>query len=245
MFSVVSVVNHWSQGMTRVIARRRGHGRWLVLVPGWGTDDRIFASLDLPYDYLSVARLEPETFDGDLSAALADGGIDRVTLLGWSMGGLAAAQFAQRHPGAVERLVMVAVRPQFPADLLKLMRNGIRRNPQGRLMRFFHDCFARGEEELRERFRAEIMPRYTDEPDMDFLYAGLDYLAAARLEPEELGDVPVTVIHGRQDVIAPVEEISACRYRFRRAAWSIADGGHMPFLRPDFAARLHATADHR
>lgn len=73
---------------------------------------------DLPGFGASAGRPGPYTMEGyaDALARLLDElGLDRVMLVGGSMGGVVAQHFALRHPGRVRRLLLVAT-GAFTAD---------------------------------------------------------------------------------------------------------------------------------
>ena len=83
---------------------------WLATIPELARDHRVIA-IDLPGFGASQMPAETITIPGyarmleDLFEVLA---VDRATVVGNSMGGFVAADFAIRSPGRVERLVLVA-----------------------------------------------------------------------------------------------------------------------------------------
>ena len=80
--------------------------RFRVIVPdhrAHGKSDRIRGSFE-------IADLAD-----DVAGVLDALGLDRVSLFGYSMGGMAAQAFANRYPGRVERL-MLAATAAFPID---------------------------------------------------------------------------------------------------------------------------------
>ncbi|MFI0779906.1 alpha/beta fold hydrolase [Streptomyces sp. NPDC021212] len=90
---------------------------WLAIAPHLAAGRRVYAldlrghgSSDWPGDYaLERQRDEVAGFLGAL-------GLDRVTLIGHSYGGVVAYLFAQRFPGRVERLVIEDAPPLLPQD---------------------------------------------------------------------------------------------------------------------------------
>src|SRR5438067_3268189 len=81
------------RGTYRVLALdQRGHGQ-----TEWATD------------YHPARRVE------DMEAFVAALELDRFVLVGLSMGGRAAFQYAARHPETVERLVIVDIAPEAAA----------------------------------------------------------------------------------------------------------------------------------
>lgn len=217
----------------------RGHDRRLVLLPGWATDRRVFSALDLPYDYLLLDEFSPFGF----ADVLAENLPPHVSLLGWSLGGFVAADYAARHPERVEELILVSVRPRYPAGEIAAMKNDLERNRRGRLIKFYNDCFAPDESSLRSWFRAELQGVYLESRLTRPLCRDLDYLAGAAIEPASLRDIRTTIVHGRNDRIAPAAEIFGRRYDWPAARWLLLDGGHLPFLHPGFAEALRAADD--
>lgn len=83
--------------------------------PSWG--DLLPGALDWPMPgFVGTAPLEPMTFPA-LATALRDAldarGIARATLIGHSMGGMLAQEFAATWPERVDRLVLYATTPAF------------------------------------------------------------------------------------------------------------------------------------
>ena len=102
----------------------RGTGPDLVLVHGWAMHGGVFAALaerlvprfrlhlvDLPghgRSLYSPVPLELEAIADNLARRLP-----RALWLGWSLGGLAALQLAQRHPERARGLLMLCAPPRF------------------------------------------------------------------------------------------------------------------------------------
>ncbi|MDE3087556.1 MAG: alpha/beta fold hydrolase [Acidobacteriota bacterium] len=108
-----------------------GEGTPLLLVPGLGADVRLFAGVvgELRRRYRVVAfdprgsgRSEKpdgpysiETMADDAAALLAELGVTKAAVVGYSMGGRVALALALRHPEAVDRLVLAATSARTPA----------------------------------------------------------------------------------------------------------------------------------
>ena len=52
----------------------------LVIIPGWAFDYRIFASLDLPYNYFFFCDESMAGFEGELRKLLAENNIEKIVL---------------------------------------------------------------------------------------------------------------------------------------------------------------------
>jgi hypothetical protein len=91
-------------------AARSGHDVFLVDVRGFGRADRP-AEMSAPPDAHGPIVNTSVAADGLLAAAslvVAERGVARLNLLGWSWGASAAALFATRHPELAGRLVLYA-----------------------------------------------------------------------------------------------------------------------------------------
>jgi esterase len=108
---------HWFDRVTPTFADRchvialdqRGHGEsaWAE-PPAYGTAD----------------------FTGDLLELMDRLGVDRMTVIGHSMGGHNAMTFAAWHPARVSGLVIIDSRPVIPAERLQVMHARGRRLPR-------------------------------------------------------------------------------------------------------------------
>lgn len=92
----------------RVLALdQRGHGE-----TGWAPPDQ----------YGTFEMVE------DLEAFVAALGLDRFVLLGLSMGGIVAIEYAGRRPSALERLVIVDIAPEIAAEGMRNIGESVARS---------------------------------------------------------------------------------------------------------------------
>lgn len=83
---------------------------WYQVAPKLAVDRRVILidhrghGLSAPGD----RRFEVEDDSDDIAGVLDNLGVAEVDLVGYSMGGIIAQAFAQRHPGRVRRLVLIA-----------------------------------------------------------------------------------------------------------------------------------------
>lgn len=98
----------------RLLRGPRGDGRLVVDVPGWKAPEASMAPLRsylrwLGHDArgwsLGTNDGDPEDAADALVARLDEQGLDRVALLGWSLGGVVCREVARRRPAVVERVV--------------------------------------------------------------------------------------------------------------------------------------------
>lgn len=199
-----------------------GRGRRLVLMHGWGLNSRVWESVlpqlqrsftvvavDLPGH--GASSWPPEFHDADslaesMAALLEDGD----SMLGWSLGALAAMELAARFPGRIRKLALVAATPKFlrsadwphgvEPDALREMGERLRTDLTG-TVRNFLALQVLGDEHahstlktLREKVQAGGAPQPVA------LAAGLQTLAASDLRARlPLIEAPTLVISGERD----------------------------------------------
>ena len=86
----------------------------MVLLPGWATDGRIFDGVLPGVTAVTTGPLRPEGFSRRLAAFLDRTARGPVTVVGWSLGGFLAAEFAREYPDRVRRVVLVGIRREYP-----------------------------------------------------------------------------------------------------------------------------------
>lgn len=227
--------------------RASGSGTPLILIHGWGNSAAIFSELmanlpgchclapDLPGYGASSAAAKVGL------AALADDfidwfdalGLETVTLLGWSLGGMLAQELAARFPARIERLILVATTPRFvstsdwPHGLadaaVRALARDFKRAPAATLENFWQ-----------RQFHGESSPPFPLLPEVEPITAlgGLELLRQIDLRDQLPGiSMPTLVLHGSRDVIIPV---AAGRFLAttlpQGRLHEINDGGHAPFL---------------
>ena len=224
-----------------VLARR--HRVHVVDLPGHGASAPI-----APYDLAALAdALDRATADQD----------EPLALLGWSLGGMVALEFARTRPARVRRLVLVATTPSFvvrpgwphamaPATLARF-GDELRVAYRTTLLRFL-TLQVQGSDEgrrtlaaLRERLFAR------GDPDPRQLDAALAVLRDADLRPSlpDVG-VPALVIGGARDALVPLAATKALAAALPRAVHRTLEGAaHAPFLSHPaaFAAALEGFGD--
>jgi pimeloyl-ACP methyl ester carboxylesterase len=177
----------------------------------------------------------PQPAVGDLGALLDHVGLDRVQLVGQSMGGWVAMGFTLRHPRRVRSLVLTdtlagVFTDEVRAEVQRTMPAVVARAGAGRLDR--HPA-------LGERFCAE-------RPDLAFLYREISgmgdkpddtevfgMLSAMRVPLHELSalDLPVLLVVGEEDDLCPPAAMRHIAGHIPGAALEvIAGAGHSPYF---------------
>ncbi len=221
--------------------RKRGFEDTLVLIPGWATDWRIFDGLELDYNYLLTTKLNTADFNQQLLVRLDQLKINKVSILGFSLGGFLAAEFTCSYPDKVNELILLGVRKHYDSQLLENIRRQINKDQRPWLYKFYLNCFSRADTGGLEWFRNNLLKRYLDNLNSEELTRGLDYLAGQAIHPQALGKIEnIRVFHGSDDLIAPVKEALEIKADLPRAKFTLlADTGHLCFLNGNFRERFY------
>jgi proline iminopeptidase len=207
---------------------------------------------------LSAEEIGHERWIEDVEEVRRSLGLDRVTLLGHSYGGILAQEYVLAHPGAVERLILANTTPAFDYPDI-VVSNAERRGTPGQVERLLQGLSAPSpsDEAFGAVFR-DILPLYFhrwDEAVARELIADIEYSAEAfnRAQFVELPDFdsqdrlgeigcPTLVISGASDWIMPPEQggvrLAAGIEGSRQVV--LEESGHFPFAEePDrFVALL-------
>ena len=216
----------------------RGCRDWIVLVPGWASDYRIFGTSDLSFNYLIPIDFSPFTFNEKLLNALKENKISKLSLFGWSLGGFVASDFAIKYTDLIDELILVSIRKRYEARSLNDIRRHLGRSKKGYLYKFYTQCF--NKKDRLHHFKENLLKVYCEELDLDYLLKTLDYLENAEIKPQLLNNIKrITIIHGEHDRIAPIQEAIDIKDKIPHARFiCIKDAGHIPFLEEDFKGIL-------
>ena len=204
---------------------------WMFNQPALAERHRTI-SLDLPGHGGSTKMLEGASigmFTGDLDLFLGALGVDRVHLVGHSMGGAIAMALADRQPERVASLTLIAsaglgaeINAAFIGGFVKMER---RRDAQEVLRLLVH------EPELVGRTMVEDVLRYKR---LDRVTAALSHIVAewfpdgrqgVRFELAQM-TMPIQIIWGRADRIIPASHAEALRGRVK--IHILDNAGHLP-----------------
>jgi len=225
----------------------------LMLLHGWGMNHAVWRDL-LPRLHGRARCIVPDLPGHGLRAgepfpsldALADELLSRLpseggTVLGWSLGGLIALRMAERDPGRVQRLLLVASSPRFvqagdwPHALAPTVLQGFAedfaRDPQGSLRRFLA-LQTRGARLDRIRLHALRDAVLSLPPSPAALEAGLALLRECDLRPllERLAQAPAWLLGGEDRIVpaAVARDLMALRPDLDLEVWTRC--AHLPFV---------------
>lgn len=204
---------------------------WTIFFPGWATDHRVFDYLDLPTNRL--IPLEPFTphVGDELAAFIRANELAPINIIGWSLGGFVATDFARRFPKLVGHLILCGVRFRYSDEQIEATRRGVLDDRERFLKSFYRQCFLPAQKECYQRFYDELMPYYLDEMNTNRLIASLDYLAQAEINVDSLSNHSICLIHGAKDIVAPPEEAIAIAECVTNAQFHLLpNAGHAAFL---------------
>lgn len=239
-----------------------GHGPPLLMLNGWTASglvwpEALIGRLEQSFRVIRIdnrgsgwSRSAPSPFTmtdlaDDARSVLHALGVDRATVLGFSMGGMIAQTLAIRHPGLVERLVLVATSPPAPAHLSaddettwQMFR---RRRPGQPLEEYLRNLWtlAAGSAhttrhpELVDELVRQLVTRPTTRGGA---------MAQARAAgtwhgPSQLARItaPTVIVHGRMDVLRPVGNAMRISQLIPGSRYvELAEAGHLvPYEAPD------------
>jgi pimeloyl-ACP methyl ester carboxylesterase len=140
--------------------------------------------------------------------------VEQATVLGVSMGGMIAQEFALRHPKMVSRLILVATGPPVPAQIVPdpaPFMSALTPAPPGQdIGQYIRNVWSRNtaptfnseHPEVLDEIAAQITRRVTPRQRIvDQLRAIRSWHGSDRLRRL---DVPTTIVHGVQDPLMPV-----------------------------------------
>ncbi len=177
-----------------------------LFFPGWGFDQRIGEQLPClrERNWQAVQGFGSPDMVADAHDLLAVQKEAAVHLVGWSMGANLACDFAALFPGQVLSLTLLAMRTSWPAPEIAAIRTAIDQDMPAHMGTFYRKCFL-GNKGPWCYFVDKLQPVYMDTLSLPILHAGLSYLTDFTM-PDLPADLPIYIVHGRKDVIAPWEQ---------------------------------------
>ncbi|MFC4767660.1 alpha/beta fold hydrolase [Effusibacillus consociatus] len=224
----------------------------LLLLPGWGMPSSVWKPL-LPelehsfellfLDWCGIDDLPG--FQRHVLSVINRNSLERFSLMGWSLGSLAALQVAAMYPSLVENLILFGATSQFvldeeasqpagwPKRIVERMKRQLPKDRTQTLNAFYRSMFS-DEEKLKGLDQIFINRMHEDQPySDDELVAGLDYLTEASAKKDlNMIQSRVLLIHGEADQICPPEasRIIAGGVTGPVHLEVLANTGHIPFF---------------
>lgn len=214
-----------------------GKGSPVVLIHGVGLDhtmwDLVVARLStefrvLRYDIVghgltpaSADRLTYADFSGQLTDVLGAHGIDRIAVVGFSLGALIAQGFTLAHPERVTKLVLLNSackrNPQQQAGIRSrlegVIEHGVSSNVEASINRWFTDAYCRAHPEQIDR----VAQRIKDNDPAGFIAAYRLFADSGDSFTPRLSEirVPTLVITGECDVGSTADMSTAIASRIQ------------------------------
>jgi proline iminopeptidase len=183
----------------------------------------------------------------DLEALREHWGLERLTVAGYSWGGLLALLYALDHPGRVERLALVSPAPTWRAERERFEASFARRNldpalQEGRRQLRESGLRERDPEAFQQRiFELSVAPYFFDPTKareltpfrvtgrtQDEVWRSLgDYDLRPRLP--ELAGIPSLVLHGTEDPI-PIDAARLAAELLGAEFHPVPRCGHVPYV---------------
>lgn len=227
---------------------RYGQGRPLILIHGWGMHGEIWASLvesllddfaiyviDLPGHGQAKGQLfEPNSIIELMAKQLPDDAI----IVGWSMGGAIALDYACRYPDKVSHLIGVCTSAKFIGDsfwpgmtesMLKLFKQNLKADFRQCIDDFLHLQLNARHAALYKQLPELVANPY---PDVAALANGLELLASIDLR-DNLHHLPMPCwfVFGLLDKIVSAQTLQVMQQNYPQFHYSAYKRhAHLPFI---------------
>lgn len=207
---------------------------YVVCLPGWGYDWRIMSWCRAEVNRIYIRN----TFKPGLLSQLADwlkrSKFGPVVMLGWSLGGFAAVDFARAYPELVASLVLVGIRRRYSPEEVQLTKDGIACDRAFYLEGFYRQSFLPAQRQDWAAFRADLLEEYLNVMSIEELMPGLDYLGSSCIDEASLSIRPTLMVHGARDIIALPDEAYELARISDTPFYMLQDAAHAAFLHSDF-----------
>jgi len=217
----------------------------LYLLSGWATTNAIWEPIaPMLNDGLKIECIDwKAAIEGELGRRLK-GNPERCIVAGWSMGGQIALSQAANHHDVLAGLFLISsmtclvgsgCRPGVSEEIPIQIGELIQRNRRLYLRAFFTQCLGPARN---TRILHGLMEQSDSFPE-ELLLSGLEFMSEKKAV--STGDIPVMVVHGREDRVIPwkCSEYIARRVKGSVRAEYLDDAGHLlPVLEPAKIADL-------
>ena len=226
-----------------------GKGSVVVLIHGLGADSHHWAAnIDalsqnfrvIALDQIGYGRSDKplmrytvENFSNYLHGFLLALKVPKASLVGNSLGGWVALDFAIRHPQMVERLVLVDAAGLHPTAALKMPEGGMQTLTHLNTQWFF-DLLEANKEWAATDLGTNAFKRHLQNGDTYTVASSVAEMITGReFEDKKLGKVrvPTLIIWGRDDVLIPLVMGEQLHHGIAGSQMLVIDGtGHIPMV---------------
>ena len=242
----------------------QGEGEVVLFVHGWSFDGNVWFKqidnflkdyrvvvLDLPGHGQSDYKREADIVE-DINFIIGELKLDRINLIGHSLGGLLCLKLALKYPALIKKLVLIGASAKFvrtpeynfglkKEDIDKL-RSFLTDDYPDILLVFIRWLFTR--QERNQGDFSEAWSRLSKKENWPRREAMGDFLSL--IEKEDIRkqlvglNIPTLIISGVNDPICPVESVDYLGRQIKNSKVELFDGcGHLPFVtRHEYFNRL-------
>lgn len=186
---------------------------WRTVLPRLDSRFRLIAPDMIGFGYTEAPEtaFDMDAWVGQVTGLLDALGIERCAIIGNSFGGAVALHVASRYPERVDRLVLMGpVGTSFPiTDALDAVWGYVPSfERMAALMNAFaYDTSVITDDLVSSRLAASSRPTVQERFSQLFPAPRQQWVDALALEDESLGRIeqPVLIVHGRQDLVIPIE----------------------------------------
>jgi len=216
----------------------RGKLKLAVLIPGWATDHTIFGKTDLDFNYLVPSSIDVDDFEEVLDRNLRWSG---AFMIGWSFGGLLAANYMAKNPQKVKKAVFVGVRRSYAGKKIDMMSDYLLKNKRAYLRHFYAKCLRGHDDKVKRWFNLHRRERYLWSMSLKSLAGQLGYMASNEFPCDRVKARArdMLFVRGENDALVSAEDHDELRHCIPRACFkSISGAGHLAFMAPGFKAMV-------
>lgn len=239
--------------MSKLKILKFGKGPNLALLHGWGSSSKIWKTcaeelsqkfriwcIDLPgHGDSHDIKWNASTEHG--MELLAQSLPQKCSMIGWSLGGLAAQLYATNFPQRVDKLMLIASAPRFtenqqwPYGMSENIFNNFAaqfENAPSRTLKKFNMLQILNSKNSRKSLSLLNESLSNEEKNLKNIYWGLQWLNDIDLrEDRALKKCPITLLHGENDQVLSFQAAKQTKQLWEHAdLMKFADAGHAPFI---------------
>ncbi|KDR96635.1 pimeloyl-[acyl-carrier protein] methyl ester esterase [Peptoclostridium litorale DSM 5388] len=223
----------------------------LLILSGWAIQPSawkpLFDLLEQDYELSLVDWNDVDTLDGfnqKATRVIQKKGMDRFSVIGWSLGSLSAINIAAGNLFGIENIVLISGTGKFTQEnsesyncgwdekIVNKMICSLEKNINHTLSSFYKKMFSQSEikKGYHDCFLNEVVP-LTEFDSVRSLVLGLEYLIKSDFrEKINCIDIPALLIHGCDDLICPVIASVYIHSHLKKSELIVfKETGHMPF----------------